>query len=107
MGILDLPARPALTKSLWHPEEVEAVFAIKPAVTKDSYLYVRGIIDSVEGVYLYISITPDIGIEGASSDQEIEVYDINWIFASEPHVNEAIVRLNDLIDGPLSTRTSS
>ena len=107
VGVLDLLARQALTKSLRHPKEGEAVFAIKPAVTKDSYLYVRGTIDSVEGVYVYISITPDIRIEGESSDPEIEVYDKNWIFASETHVNEAIVRLNELIDGPSSSGTSS
>ena len=90
-----------------HPKESEAVFAIKPAVTKDSYLYVRGTIDSVRGVYVYIPITPDICTEGASSDAEIEVYDKNWIFPTETHVNEAAVLLNELIDGPLSTRTSS
>ena len=107
VGTLDLPARQALTKSLRHPKEGEAVFAIKPAVTKYSYLYVRGTIDSVEGVFVYISITPDIRIEGASSDPDIEVYDKNWIFASEIHVNVAIVRLNELIYGPLSSGASS
>ena len=83
------------------------MFAIKPAVTKDSHLYVRGNIDSVEGVFVYILVTPDIRIEGASTDPDIEVYDKTWIFASETHVNEAIVRVNELIDGPLSGGTSS
>ena len=66
VGTLDLPARQALTKSLRPPKEGEAVFAIKPAVTKDSYLYVRGTVDSVEGVFVYMSISPDIRIVGCS-----------------------------------------
>ena len=107
VGVLNLPARQTLTKSLRYPNEGEAVFAIKPPVTKDSYLYVHGTIASVEGVYVYVSITPDIRIEGASLDPEIEVYDRNWIFASEAHVKEAILRLSELIDVPLSSGTSS
>ena len=76
------------------------MFAIKPALSKSSYLYIRGIVDRVEGSYVYIKVVPDIAVEGTCNDPDLEVFDKNWIFSSETFVNEAIVRLNELLNTP-------
>ena len=97
---MDLPARQILTKSVRNPQEGASVFAIKPALSKSSYLYIRGIVDRVEGSYVYIKVVPDIAVEGTCNDPVLEVFDKNWIFGLETFVNEAIVRLNELLNTP-------
>ena len=99
-GTLDLPARQILTKSVRNPQEGASVFAIKPALSKCSYLYIRGIVDRVEGSHVYIKVVPEIAVAGTCNDPDLEVFDKNWIFGSETFVNDAIVRLNELLNTP-------
>ena len=96
-GTLDLPARQILTKSVRNPQDGASVFAIKPAPSKSSYIYIRGLVDRTEGTYVYIKVIPDIAVAGTCNDPDFEVFDKNWIFGSETFVNEAIVRLNELL----------
>ena len=96
-GTLDLPARQALTKSVRNPQDGASVFAIKLAPPRNSYIYIRGIVDRSEGTYVYIKVVPDIAVAGTCNDPDLEVFDKNWIFGSETFVNEAIVRLNELL----------
>ena len=82
-GTLDLPARQALTKSVRNPQDGASVFAIKLAPPRNSYIYIRGIVDRTEGTYVYIKVVPNIAVAATCEDPDLEVFDKNWIFGSE------------------------
>ena len=73
------------------------MFAIKPAPSKDCYIYIRGIVDHTEGTYAYIKVVPDFVIMGTCNDPNLDVFDKNWVFGSETFLNEAIPQLNVLL----------
>ena len=99
LGVLDLPARQVLTRSIRAPKAGDLLFAIIPSPT-GKYELKHGKVVNVESDFIYFSFGSQVVSDdnAMDDDDDLFVVDKHFAFRDESRANQALVSLNELLN---------